>query len=813
MAAPRGLVWGPRSSRFQAALRHMRGGGVGVSARVVICLLVLMVGMLLAAWQSGSAAAQPSCPYAGANSPDDAVLFWCQVQSTYTASWNYREVSTTGAGTDVTQMVVSWQEVWNGSYWTYKSFNGTLSISGSPVSCSANLTLDSSQAPYYGQTPIVGTGGIDGTAFSPEPGMQVFTTPQGSEPVPRTEWIVEDPTQDIVSSDPDSQCGDVSDFMPDEAGASESPYDGQLPFTGSDCAYAEQRYGVVGDDFIFAVPGSYTEPDDCTVSGDLDGPSDTVDATLKQTITFSAGTSVCPVSSTDVSARVFSSDAGSTSQECCAPLGAGVAVVPDGGTFKNKLTLTALIHGGCPPYVYHWQITKQPRGLIVSPKAGPTTVPTLNVTATCPGATPFGPKLRNAKKGSAKWRSLERKLEKALHACVGPVQYSVWANDSHGLKTGFGYATNRWCVVGKGGRDICTAQLNGKLKKAFQDQGDLYRAAALWKTAVDAGLAFLPNPGSPVPGTPGTGAAGQAREYWEAYENGKTLNEDAKSDTEMADRADEAASADPPDGAVSDVALPNAAEAVSLRPCVQLTRPGSADAFGDCEALQPSLAAYGRGQSQANPLLEAILTSQNRYGTAVRAGDADSSALQHAVSGILYAEAGDALAATDTSGLAMARIAQARDLLPALTKNQIRRFARAFARVHHLSPLAKQALPGVTLAQLRREFETLLREHHGGGFNVVATFSRPFDADALLPPAGWITANELQAVVSQLAAQGDISAADGAALGQALSALAEATSATTKQQALSAFGSTAQGIPGPTGAFLLAAESALATGS
>jgi hypothetical protein len=309
------------------------------------------------------------------------------------------------------------------------------------------------------------------------------------------------------------------------------------------------------------------------------------------------------------------------------------------------------------------------------------------------------------------------------------------------------------------------------------------------------------------------GKLGKAKDFWDWMQSGGNLWNQSRPDEKRAKDLEAAGTADPPDAAVSAVALPRIAHPPPLRPCVRFTTAAAAGSFADCVSLTPSLVLYGQTEAQTSAVLDAVLTSQNRYATAVRAGEAGPSAVQHVVTGILYVELGDALAATDQAGLAVARIGRAQGLFPVLTRHQIEQLARSFAHVRRLPAAVTRALPGVTRAEIARALSDALRKFNGSRVDLVSTFAHPFHAAALIPPAGWVTAGAVQAVVARLIAQGEVPAASGVLLDQALNDLEIASGRAAVQHALSELTIAAERVPGPAGAFLQAGERALARGA
>jgi len=531
---------------------------------------------------------------------------------------------------------------------------------------------------------------------------------------------------------------------------------------------------------------SFTQPLTADVgSGQI---TDTITSTFTLNTGASPPTATQPCSVGHLAAAVDAGD------ECC-PDSPRVSVFPDGLTFQKTLKLATSAHGGCPDYIYHWHRQHAPDGLKITPakKDIDSSSPTLEVTASCPHS---GKKLT---------------VQQADN-CVGSVVYAVSVTDSHGLDSNTAYASNKWCVAIapavirgiKFPREKCTPQATTEIQADWRNRANNgYRQDAWGKIVEDLEQTFLNR-------TPLGNGSPSNRVNWLA--DAKKLWDDVTPDINNADKADELGQADPPDGDTSAIALPTTAH-VAAAPCVRAVGRSAAQKLSDCLALRPSLAAYAQAQAQLGSVLSAALTSQNRYGTAVRADQATQSALQHVVTAILYAELGEAFAATDQAGANVARIGRAQGLFPVISGPRIDRIVHEFARVRSLPRLVQRALPGVTLANLERALRAL-GPFHGARLDIVAAFAHTLNPSADMPPKGWVTPAGVAAVVAQLRAQGDISTTSEAALRQALTDLVLATGTATEEEvALGEFTTDAQHLAGPSAPFLLAAERALAANS
>lgn len=732
---------------------------------VVVVLVAVGAALLGASSASASGVVCPGCT------------------GTYTGMWTAHTTVTNDGNSATQDLSLSWTESLQtapgagGPVWSLASAQGTITydLTGdTPEHCSASLTPNLALA-------------ADITEFAPQ--VVEGASAIAVNAAPPTYWSG-DPASDpevLVSSD---DTNDNCSYTPNDTAYNSGFWTG---FSGSSCHYA----GTGAEAMSFPLFASTTIGDNCDVQGSDGTPGGkTGTATLSSQLTLTPPGPCGSAGAADFGRGVAFDPA--SVQTCCANgLKGDMYAEPDGGVFDRAAPLrlsASTPNTGCAPYEWKWQLTAgAPKGLKFNTTGGFTSTPNLTVTATCPGA--------KGKKG--------RKLNAALRACIGPVQFSVQAVDSSGRTTGFGYATNRWCVPGtKGKADRCTPQLNAKLKAEFLAQADHDAREGL--AAVGRELATIAAEALTSPGA-GSGAGkvlSKAQEYIDAVTNGKRVSDAAATDADLADKARQAAADDPPAGNLSMISLPRPPPP-RVPPCGHLARVPAGAVAADCAALAPDFAASAAAQARTTAVLDAVLTSQNRYGTAVKAGDATDSALQHDVSGILYVELGDAFAAGDNAALALLQAGRSQGLIPIIGRGQIQRVVAAVAKLKAVPPSIVRVLGPTTVQHLRSLVDGALTDANGGALNVLRTFPPPFSAASLIPPSGWVTNGELRAVIAQLVAQGAVPAATGTALDGVLDSLLEASTPAAVAQGLSQFTTDAGQVPGETGTFLEAAAHAL----
>ncbi len=129
--------------------------------------------MLLASFALAMALGTASPASAATPCPNPTVQY-CHFAAGYVGSWQYSETEQEGSGTATIKMEGNWTEVWNGSYWQFNAFSGSLSFEDTnpsgPPGCSATFSLNPALAPYYGQIPN-GNGGTSGSISQDTPVM------------------------------------------------------------------------------------------------------------------------------------------------------------------------------------------------------------------------------------------------------------------------------------------------------------------------------------------------------------------------------------------------------------------------------------------------------------------------------------------------------------------------------------------------------------------------------------------------------------------------------------------------------------------
>jgi hypothetical protein len=271
---------------------------------------------------------------------------------------------------------------------------------------------------------------------------------------------------------------------------------------------------------------------------------------------------------------------------------------------------------------------------------------------------------------------------------------------------------------------------------------------------------------------------------------------------------------DPPDSATSAVALPRRASALPAPPCLRVSGRYAGQAERACAAVRPLFAVLINDTRQTTAILAAMLSTGNRFATALRANQQAAIALQEATTAILAVELSDALATERTAGITLARGLRARGLAPTFTRGQLKRLIGAIGRLHHFRPKIRALLgAAITPARLAASLRTDLADVAGNSFDLLTTLSRRKDTAALTAPNPAVTPAVVEAIVTALQKQGAISSANAGSLVRALNHLAGASGIAATSAALSEFTTAARHAAGPAGAFLLAAERALAAHS
>jgi hypothetical protein len=97
---------------------------------------------------------------------------------------------------------------------------------------------------------------------------------------------------------------------------------------------------------------------------------------------------------------------------------------------------------------------------------------------------------------------------------------------------------------------------------------------------------------------------------------------------------------DPPDTATSDVALPSASTSPPDAACLSVRGRYARRATAACKAAKPLFDAVAADTAKTNALLDAALTTANRYATALRGGQTAASGLQQTTEAILNRRVG-----------------------------------------------------------------------------------------------------------------------------------------------------------------------------
>lgn len=495
---------------------------------------------------------------------------------------------------------------------------------------------------------------------------------------------------------------------------------------------------------------------------------------------------------------------------CCPPMDKYIRARPNQTTFTRTLALQALgVTGGCTP-TYYWSLLSHPAGLVVTPAQAQTTAPTLTITAVCPAAKAAqsklikNPKTRQQRRAN---RATNKSINAALHNCVGPVDYSVYASDGH-TSTGLAHAVNNWCVANTKKGEICTRQLNPNFITNFANQSLSSLRDGLVKIAWQFAPFDLENGG--MPGIGGLGkVGGKARDIFEKEKQANEIYKSSKDDLDNAEKAADAASADPPNTAVTTVTLPSLPGRPAAADC-PVVRDVSAALRAECEHMAALLAAYDGDLASVTALTGAELLSQDRFSTSYTDGNSDANALQHAVTGILLTQLSPDVSALDSAGLAYVRAAVAYGLIPrTITAAELSALSRDVHAIRVITPTERQELDGVSIDQLRALLSALLSREGDKSFSVLGIWGRPSSPTALYP--GWVAPGEVEDVVDQLGDQGVLTSAEVATLTNDLVAIESAADASDMQTALAQFASDGAAAGGETGSFLTAAEQALAS--
>jgi hypothetical protein len=214
---------------------------------------------------------------------------------------------------------------------------------------------------------------------------------------------------------------------------------------------------------------------------------------------------------------------------------------------------------------------------------------------------------------------------------------------------------------------------------------------------------------------------------------------------------------------------------------------------------------------QTTAVVAALVGTANRFATALKANNQAGVALQQTTTAILSIELADALSAQREAGVGLVNGLRALGLDLTLTRAQLQHLISALRHLRHFSGApAAAAAAGITPATTAELLQSYLHKTSGNVVHLLAPLSAPVTTAALTARDAAVTPAAVQAIVDSLLAQNTISTSAANALGQALAGFSAATSVAETDQALSEFEATAKQVPGSAGAFLVAAERALA---
>jgi hypothetical protein len=514
------------------------------------------------------------------------------------------------------------------------------------------------------------------------------------------------------------------------------------------------------------IPVSTNQSWSCTSSGGQSGDTGSIQWT---------GTVMIGCSGTATTAMTAAAGQGAS---CCKPL--TVTVTPSTtavyGRHPAPLSLTAKAAGGCPKYSYAWKRATQPASAAVTPAR----------------AFSKGVRVVFGCTGAAK-------------TCYGQVSYRVTVTDSSKSKKSADVFI-RWCADSTKTLPTgqpCTNPMSAKdykdlfeqIKNLENKQGFFGVAVLLTEAAVHAAPALVPPLEPLVLPTSGALAVHDVAEF-------------------RAQRAELATDlklflTDPPDRATSDVALPVPAPSSPPLGCLPVPARYAAQAAHACAVAGPLYNDLLRATQQTGGILGAMVSTANRFATALRDNQRAAVPLQQATTAVLAVELADALTTERAAGIELANALDALGLAPTLSRGRLERIVTALRHMRTFPDGIGTAV-GVGPAQLAEILQTELVQTRGDRFDLLATLSAPEDTTALIGPDATVTPTSVQSIVDALLSQGAISSQDATALGEALSSLASASGGTTTNQALAQFSRAAQQVPGSAGLFLEAAEHALA---
>ena len=488
-----------------------------------------------------------------------------------------------------------------------------------------------------------------------------------------------------------------------------------------------------------------------------------------------------PAPSTDLFAGAAAAGSG---QQCCPKLTVDAKPSPQAayGFSPRPLSFEAIPKGGCPPrnkFKYRWKRTKAPGAASLTAKG---IGPNLRVTLRCPSR---------------------------QDACFGEVSYRVTVTDTKDNQASKDVFI-KWCRDRKGtlpaSGQPCTNQFTEKeWKELYKELDDGLKENQNWigptatHFAEEGGTSILlpaAEAVAPVAGAAAAGAEvalwGRARQRW--------------------GRLYELWNADPPGAAIARVAVPGAVSAAKLPACAPVSGRFGSQAAQDCAQDRPLYAAAIDATDRTNAVLGALVSTNNRYGTALRQEDASAMSLQQAAVSILTVQLGDALRAERTAAISLATRLQSQGLAGPMTRARMLLIIGGIRQLRSFPAVVQKELGrNVTPAKFAGELKSDLARTPGTRFDLLASVSKPVP-QALSTAPSPVTAAQGGAVVGALRAQGLLSAGAASQLKQALAALAVATDAASVRAARTAFANAAAGVGGPAGTFLLVAARALSAG-
>jgi hypothetical protein len=214
--------------------------------------------------------------------------------------------------------------------------------------------------------------------------------------------------------------------------------------------------------------------------------------------------------------------------------------------------------------------------------------------------------------------------------------------------------------------------------------------------------------------------------------------------------------------------------------------------------------------SRTNAILGAVLTTTNRFGTAVRSGDQEAAHLQSSASVILAQELSDAVGREHAVDLRAVTALKARGALRVPTRSDVGRIAHALASRRKFSDFARRYLgTALTPKVMARELQASLAGDRLRRFDLERLLNDAPSSRELRARAGEVRPPDVTLVVDALAARGLIGATLHGTLTDSLAGLEAAGSAAARRVALARLATVTAPVPGEPGAFLRAAAEAL----